>query len=524
MALNKRKVFLISLLLVFSLAVFFRVWHLDTIPPGVYPDEAINANQAISQPGKVFYPENNGREGFFLSLINLSFSVFGIGAWQFRIVSAIIGILTVLGLYLLSKELFGSKSEKSSQIIALLASFFLATSFWHVNFSRIGFRAILVPFLLTFSFYFLFKGLRDRKILNFVPAGIFFGLGLHTYIAFRLAILILPVILIFYWLIRRREKLGKRFFLPILCFLLFAVIAALPIVLYFLGSPQDFVGRATGVSIFNQAQPISALFKSLIIHLAMFNFYGDANWRHNIAASPVLFWPVGILFLIGLILTLKEIFKKSSYQNKDYQSLFPFYFLAVFFLAMLLPGVLTYEGIPHSLRCIGAIPPVFIFAGMGGEFLYRKTKGLFKERKLCFMRLLLVLLIVCFIFMQFFRYFVTWAGNEDVGWSFSKDFVAIGNYLNQSSPDTEKYVIVNRPGVLVDGLPMPAQTVMFIESTKFGKPQATYLLPEDLEKIGGKGETLIMLMSCQEEILEKLKEMFPQGQIKREEDFCGYKI
>ena len=137
--------YILILLIILALASFFRLYELETIPPGLYPAEAI---------GKIFYPENKGREGFFVNLIALSFSVFGISIWSLKIVSAIIGILTVLGLYLLTKELFNNTT------IALLSSFFLATSFWHINFSRIGFRAILVPFILVFSFYFLFHGFR----------------------------------------------------------------------------------------------------------------------------------------------------------------------------------------------------------------------------------------------------------------------------------------------------------------------------------------------------------------------------
>lgn len=60
---QKHKVILI-LLVILAVAGFFRLWGLETIPPGLYPDEAINGNQAISEAGKIFYPENNGREGF----------------------------------------------------------------------------------------------------------------------------------------------------------------------------------------------------------------------------------------------------------------------------------------------------------------------------------------------------------------------------------------------------------------------------------------------------------------------------
>ena len=64
-----------------------------------------------------------------------------------NLISAVIGIFTVIGLYLLTKELFEWR-------MAALASFIMAVSFWHVHFSRIGSEAVTLPFILVFGFYF----------------------------------------------------------------------------------------------------------------------------------------------------------------------------------------------------------------------------------------------------------------------------------------------------------------------------------------------------------------------------------
>ena len=65
--------------------------------------------------------------------------------------SAIIGVLTVVGIYLLTKELFEWR-------IAAIASYLGAISFWHVSFSRTESTAVLVPFVLVYTFFFLWKG------------------------------------------------------------------------------------------------------------------------------------------------------------------------------------------------------------------------------------------------------------------------------------------------------------------------------------------------------------------------------
>ena len=530
------------LFLILIIAAFLRLYNLTPqvggLPPGLYPDEAMDGNNALQALSKlpsldgfnVFYPENNGREGLMMWLIALSFSIFGVSIWSIKIVAAIIGILTVLGLYLLTNELFSFNNltfqhSNTPTIIALLSSFFLATSFWHTNFSRIGFRAILLPFILVFSFYFLLRGFRTRKILNFILSGIFFGLGFYTYISFRFAILILPVIFLPYWLIYKKEGSPRKFLLFTFYFLLFTFLIALPIGLYFLKHPQDFVGRAAPISVFSAKNPIKEFLKSLILHLAMFNFYGDPNWRHNFSGSPMLPWPIGILFLIGVILSFGEIFKKSNYRNRNYQLLFTFYFLLFTFFTMLLPGILTYEGIPHSLRVIGVIPVVYIFVAIGSLKTYQFFDKNTKNKKL--------LLVACYFFLvaiafsEFDKYFFDWGKNKEVVGAFTERFLKEGEILASLPNDVQKYVIVNESGVSVpypDGIPMPAQTIMFIENSKYGEIKSNYLLPKDLDRIKIDKKGVILLMAFEQNLANEILKKFPEGKIEERGGFGIIKI
>jgi hypothetical protein len=75
----------------------------------------MNGNNALealeTHTFKTFYPENNGREGLFINIqaIFLKFLIPLAGQtepWMLRLPSAIFGILTVLGVYLLTKEIF----------------------------------------------------------------------------------------------------------------------------------------------------------------------------------------------------------------------------------------------------------------------------------------------------------------------------------------------------------------------------------------------------------------------------------
>ena len=279
-----------------------------------------------------------------------SMNIFGISDIALKIPTAIFGILTVLGIYLLASELFDSTAAGAAfgkpgkgTCIGLLAAFFLATSFWHVNFSRLGFRVALMPFFLVFTFYFLARAFRYGKYLWAILAGIFFGLGFYTYTGYRLAVPLLFCVLAL-WLVsfwHDKLKLTKIS----LVVLVATFFTALPIGIYFLFNLGDFFGRASETSVFSAPQPLVELAKSLVLHLIMFNFYGDGNWRHNFSGAPELFVPVGLLFLLGIGIAAARAVKFLAARNYglEFRS---YSLLLLWFCFMLLPGILTMEG--HS--------------------------------------------------------------------------------------------------------------------------------------------------------------------------------
>ena len=253
------------LVLILAVAVFFRFYNITETPPGLYPDEAangVNALDAISSGHyKVFYPENNGREGLFMNIQAISVKYFGAYPWSLRIVSGVFGVLTVLGLFLLTQLLW-------SPTIALVASYLVAISFWPVNFSRIGFRAIMLPFILVWAFYFLWKGIQNRsKILLFL-AGIVYGAGFNTYISWRVSPLLVGILFLAFLFSKNWNKSlpasdavlplsreNKKYVIKSgFIFLAGTLIMMTPLVYYYLQNPADFMGRAAQVSIFNSLE------------------------------------------------------------------------------------------------------------------------------------------------------------------------------------------------------------------------------------------------------------------------------
>ncbi len=476
------------LVLIMIVAGFLRLYHLTTVTPGLYPDEAMNGNNAIQaiQTGdyKVFYPENNGREGLFINIQALFLRFFAVNEpWVLRLPSAIFGILTVLGIYFLAKELFSAR-------VGLLSAFFTATSFWHINFSHIGFRAIMAPFFAVWAMYFLIKAIHSPsskfKVQSSIIGGIFYGLGFYSYISYRVTPLLLLLFIPFF--------VKEKGFVKVMgTFLLATFFVALPIGIYYLQNPADFMGRTTQVSVFSSDSPLGDLATNTVKTLGMFNFAGDWNWRHNYSGSPELFWPVGLLFILGVILGIKNLIPNSKFQIPS-SSKFACWFLFLWFFLAMLPVVISNEGIPHALRSILMIPPVMILCGIGGvavyDWLKKYERGYWSRSAVAFLTAFAAAFIISNAYQT---YFVAWANNPNVQGAFAADYVALGRKLNTLPADIPKYVVVDTGGVLVNGIPMPAQTVMFITDTFTPEGQKTknihYVLPDQQKNIPADAET-----------------------------------
>ncbi len=109
----------------------------------------------------------------------LSAEIFGRELFALRIVSGIVGALTVPALYLLARELFDKKT-------AFVAAGLLATFPPHVHFSRVGSNNISDPLFGTLAFAFLARGLRTHRRLDFALAGAALGMTQYFYEGGRL--------------------------------------------------------------------------------------------------------------------------------------------------------------------------------------------------------------------------------------------------------------------------------------------------------------------------------------------------
>jgi 4-amino-4-deoxy-L-arabinose transferase-like glycosyltransferase len=506
----------ILLILIIALGFFLRFVNIENVPPGVYPDEAVNGLDALNAlhygNWQWFYEANNGREGLFMNMIAVCFKLIGTSVLAIKLPSIIFGTLTVLGTYLLAKELY--KKDR----FALISAFLTATAFWAINFSRISFRANTLPTVLVFSFYFLMRGLRTKKWYDFATGGLIFGLGLHTYIAFRIAPLILIVMLV--TLMITREGFLKEYWKFILVFVIFTSVAAAPMLYTFYLHPEYITSRTGNVSVLNpevnQGHLFKAFFKSFGFSLAKYTFWGDQNWRHNYPPYPLLDPITGIAFLFGFIYAVGRIFHLMTirFMKKARSERLEVYMLLLsWFFVMLVPEFMTAEGNPHALRSIGTLPVVFILATLTFEFFLHKADAhsyIFKKATAS----LIILMIIAIGIFNSVKYHLVWAKQPETAQAFDKNIMEVSNYVKAEPKDREIFIVIE----VMQRIPI--QVFNWEASNIF------YYYPGEIDQVYPQGRNFeIIMLDKNDEIIDNLTGKFPNltfSEIKDDEGLSYY--
>ena len=90
-----------------------------------------------------------------------------------RSIAAVLGTFTIPLTYAAGKKLFDEKT-------GMIAAFFLAVSFIHVQWSQIAYMDVPLAFFVTLTFIFALRALETGKLSDFVWAGVFGGLATST--------------------------------------------------------------------------------------------------------------------------------------------------------------------------------------------------------------------------------------------------------------------------------------------------------------------------------------------------------
>lgn len=353
--LRPRALPLALLFIALGLGIAFRLYLLSSKPFGIWFDEAQNgiiADRMVqdSHYRPVFITEYLGtnRPALPVYVYALGVQLLGRDILALRSVSAVAGMLTLVPLFLLGRELFGWR-------VGALATFLLAVMRWHLNFSRLAMEPIWGPFFTVAALYFLVRGVKHGRWYDFAASGLFLGLGLYFYWAFLLVPLLYATYTAHSFLMRQSAKLAPlaagALIVAVVGFLVYS-----PVAVYGYQHPTTYQARAHQVSITNDkdwGDTIAAVVRTTRKHVLMFNSQGDSNGRHNLSGSPMLDKFTAVFFVLGIGLSLSRIWQ-------------PRYFLLIAWLVVLLqPAIWSVEfEAPQALRGILITPAVALLAAL----------------------------------------------------------------------------------------------------------------------------------------------------------------
>src|SRR4029077_9852541 len=175
------------------LALALRVWNLRDVPFNIYPDEVMTGLVAeralLSRPGpapSLFSTLWSDIElpALWFAIVAAVLKLGGIGLATVRLPAALFGAATVLPFYGLVRGIWG-------RLAAIAGASIMAFSAANVHYSRMALNNITTSFFWAVCFFFLLRGLRSRRSLDWTLAGLAAGVSEHYYYGTRL----LPFIL-----------------------------------------------------------------------------------------------------------------------------------------------------------------------------------------------------------------------------------------------------------------------------------------------------------------------------------------
>lgn len=433
---------LLLLAIILLVAIFFRFFRLDGLPRGMIGDEAQRGLEALAIAHGGYYPvflkelEAYPVLAYWLAIL---FRLFGASLLAARAGAALIGIATVPVFYLLVRELFGSMGGRSGRILAVSATFFLATSYWHVVYSRVAREMILLPFFAILVLYFFLQGWRSGRRRYFLLCGVSMGLGLYTY-ASSLCLPLLVVVPLGYYIWREKGSLRTHFVNLLLLFgISFAV--ATPLALFAVSETAVFTAEAKAVTLLNReltgGSPLAAFVMSCAKTAAMFVFQGDSSLVHNPASRPVLDPVVSVWFVLGLCVIIRK------WRDP------PHFVLLIWLLIMCLPAVVTVLTSANFSRTIGALPVVSILPALGmvtaWEWLEARTAA---HRLVTILGISVFAITLLLTAATTYRdYFMVWDTREDLREGYDGSFTVAAAVMNQTQVPDSLWILPMTPFV-----------------------------------------------------------------------------
>jgi uncharacterized membrane protein len=346
---------ILMMILVVVFAFLFRGIGTTGIPGFLNGDEGsagIYASEFIKgEWNNIFIAGWYSFPSLFSFVQSIFIRIFGQTTEALRVLSAIVGSLTVTAVYLCGKAMFGNRA-------GILAALSLSALHFHIHFSRIGLNNIWDGLWYTIMIGALWYAWEHNSRISYMFAGLVLGISQYFYVSSRglFGVVIAGVVIA---VLVQRIRLYQS--LPDLL-LMFAVAVAVlfPLAWFYIHQPNEFLAPIDRVSFlretFNGPPKIiegpvwKYAVKQILIGMKAFTY--TPILYYYAPETPILRPIYAILFYIGLIFL--------ALRNRDSSLVLLLLWLITFGLI----GGLS-ESAPASQRYVAAAPVCALVVGFG---------------------------------------------------------------------------------------------------------------------------------------------------------------
>jgi Dolichyl-phosphate-mannose-protein mannosyltransferase len=419
----------VGIMLVAALA---RLVALDTIPVDLHGDEAVAGIEArrILDSGSIgpYSLLARGVPAGDFYWTAAVFRLLGDDAFTLRLSFALLGLAAVAATFFAARAAFGPA-------VALIATFLLATSAWHVHYSRVAFIPIGWPLFQMLAIAFFVLAWKRRSVPYAAAAGASLGAGVYTYQAYIafLAAFGLTTVLV---LLAFGGNLKNSAIILCVTFGV-AFIVALPMIRYANDHGNVFFGRYKEYSVLRSPE-----YKALDGPVEKIRYLADreTDYVRSLISRPVpdsvdaagvmplVDRMTAVLFLIGAGVALWQTWRA---RRPEYAGLF------LLTVLIGLSPVLANEGAYR--RTLGLTPLIATVAALPLALVWQEGQKRTWKHAVAAAAVLCVLVVMVATW-NLYRYFTTYDDNPTVTRTYGNDFARAFRYVANSPADAYVYL------------------------------------------------------------------------------------
>lgn len=488
----QEQVYLAMLAMLLVVALATRVYNLTLLPynvDGDFADVGLQARALASGQEQRIFAYGWAAVPMLGYLPEwLTMKLFGDGLAGLNVSGVIEGLLLIVGVFLLGRELFSAR-------VGLFAAAVLTVSYAHLAASRQSSYIDPVLFM-VFAIYFLLVGLRRDNSLAILVSGLLTALCVQMYYSGRLVVIV--AVLIFLYLLVFRPRWRRERWQSIFLWGLAVLITLGPMLIVFAGTPEGFITRMRFVFIFlnpdamrhlegvyHVDSPVGVLLEQARRTALLFHYYSDTGTQFGFQ-RPYFDPLLATLFTLGLGYALFHCRR----------------FGDGLLLAWLLPGLALGSFLaldpPFWTRLMILLPPTALLAARALDLIYETVSRALapvKSNKRLIPAALVGLVLVGVGILNWNTYVL-------VKETAATEVTRIGRYLAAQPPAVRGYLVSEK-------FAYDVRQLRFLAPDRL----VSSLTPNDLEAtLARRNEpTLLILTDEQGALVKRLTRLYPRG-------------